>query len=165
MSVVRMFPGSARPVGLLWLLLGSAWAQGCVLAVTSDSGVDGAVDDAGGAEDSGLPDSGWERPVFGSCEGVLVAVPERPSECGCQPRQNCVRGSCTWECVACSSLSPCSAGWTCDFISPPYCEGVCRRALMDCPQSLTDELVLMRMQVLFLVVRAQLKSRHALVQA
>lgn len=106
--------------------------QACSTPGLTDAGADANSPD-GGVQDAGGVDSGPERPVFASCEGVLVAIPDKPPECGCEPRQDCLRGSCTWECVACSSLSPCPAGWSCDFISPPFCEGVCRKSLDPCP--------------------------------
>jgi hypothetical protein len=81
---------------------------------------------------NGSIDSGAVRPMFDSCANVLVAIPPRPRECNCGPREECRGGVCTLECVACSSLSPCPGDWFCDRVFPPSCEGQCRRHQPSC---------------------------------
>lgn len=106
---------------------------------STDAGHDaGALADAGivdaGMGDAGPRDAGRTRPEFLACDGVQIDVPQVPNQCGCDAGVPCFFGQCTFECAECSTLSPCPAGWTCDFIRPPYCSGTCRRAVEDCTE-------------------------------
>ncbi len=94
-----------------------------------------ARDEADASVDAGprsAVDAGPERPLFDSCEDAGVELPPRASDCGCEPGAECHLGACSWDCSRCSSLSPCPAGYRCDFVWPPLCEGVCRRELEPC---------------------------------
>lgn len=118
---------------LVLVALSALGGCGCRTEPGLDSGAPaGDGGDGGDLEDGGAYDSGQPRPQFQSCDGVMVALPARPPDCGCDPRQDCHLGSCTWQCAPCSSLSPCPPGWICDLVSVPYCEGVCRTHSDDC---------------------------------
>lgn len=105
------------------------FAISCTTLVPPDG--DGGFD--AGSADSGAYDAGLPRPTFESCDGVSVAVPPPPADCGCDGGP-CFFGECTLECSECSTLSPCPSGWSCDYIRPPYCSGICRRLPRECPE-------------------------------
>ena len=120
-SVLLMFGCSTSPAPKLESLL----------VLIADAGV--PQNTAGGmAVDAGEIDSGT-RPLFADCTGVLIEVPPNQNPCGCQnDREVCKMAGCSWQCASCSTLSPCLTGWECDRITPPYCEGLCRKSLPRC---------------------------------
>lgn len=88
-------------------------------------------------------DAGPARPVFASCEGVVVGVPVSGNPCDCvSSRQSCTILGCTWDCAVCSTLSPCPTGWECEVILPPYCEGRCRRRIPPCSGTISQRVEL-----------------------
>ncbi len=90
-----------------------------------DAGFGAGVDEGVGA-DAGVFDAGPGRPVFASCEDASVIISETPPECGCESRQVCRGQVCTWDCTPCSVASPCPQNGRCDYVLPPFCEGMCR---------------------------------------